>query len=76
MREFARLQSFPDRFGFTTDHRRGPLPGRIGGGAAHSRYRQAGNAVPPLLAAAAAEALRDTVLAAYARRPLLATAAA
>ena len=50
VREFARLQSFPDRFIFTTDPRRGPLPGRIEGGAAHSRYRQAGNAVPPLLA--------------------------
>jgi len=64
VREFARLQSFPDRFAFTTDSRRGLLPGRIDGGAAHSRYRQAGNAVPPLLAAAAAAALRDTVLSA------------
>lgn len=64
VREFARLQSFPDRFAFVTDPRRGPLAGRIDGGAAHSRYRQAGNAVPPLLAAAAAVALRDTVLAA------------
>ncbi|OBF85004.1 DNA (cytosine-5-)-methyltransferase [Mycobacterium sp. 852002-51163_SCH5372311] len=54
VREFARLQSFPDRFVFTTDPRRGPLSGRIDGGSAHSRYRQAGNAVPPLLAAAAA----------------------
>lgn len=52
VREFARLQSFPDRFVFTTDPRRGVLPGRIDGGAAHSRYRQAGNAVPPLLARA------------------------
>lgn len=52
VREFARLQSFPDRFVFTTDSRRGDLPGRIEGGAAHSRYRQAGNAVPPLLARA------------------------
>ena len=66
VREFARLQSFPDGFVFTTDPRRGPLPGRIQGGAAHSRYRQAGNAVPPLLAAAAAAALRDTLLAARA----------
>lgn len=66
VREFARLQSFPDRFAFTTDPRRGPLAGRIEGGAAHSRYRQAGNAVPPLLAAAAARALRDTVTAARA----------
>ncbi|MGC5288867.1 DNA cytosine methyltransferase [Micromonospora sp. DT231] len=50
VREFARLQSFPDHFVFTTDPRRGPLPGRIDGGQAHSRYRQVGNAVPPLLA--------------------------
>lgn len=61
VREFARLQSFPDRFCFTTDPRRGPLPGRIDGGAAHSRYRQAGNAVPPLLAAAVAAALHDAL---------------
>jgi len=66
VREFARLQSFPDRFEFTTDSRRGPIPGRHDGGAAHSRYRQAGNAVPPLLAAAAAAAVRDAVLAARA----------
>lgn len=64
VREFARLQSFPDGFWFTTDSRRGELPGRIGGGAAHSRYRQAGNAVPPLLAAAAARALSDVIHAA------------
>lgn len=57
VREFARLQSFPDRFTFTTDPRRGDLPGRIEGGAAHSRYRQAGNAVPPLLARAIAGAV-------------------
>lgn len=66
VREFARLQSFPDRFAFVTDPRPGPLPGRISGGAAHSRYRQAGNAVPPLLAAAAATALRDVLLSARA----------
>lgn len=59
VREFARLQSFPDRFVFTTDPRRGELPGRIEGGAGHSRYRQAGNAVPPLLARAIATALAD-----------------
>lgn len=79
VREFARLQSFPDRFHFTTDPRRGPLPGRINGGAAHSRYRQVGNAVPPLLAAAAAAALRDIVLrtrAAAARRATSAVPAA
>lgn len=57
VREFARLQSFPDRFVFTTDPRRGELAGRIEGGSAHSRYRQAGNAVPPLLAHAIAESL-------------------
>jgi DNA (cytosine-5)-methyltransferase 1 len=62
VREFARIQSFPDRFVFTTDPRTGLLPGRIDGGAAHSRYRQAGNAVPPLLARAIAEALREALL--------------
>lgn len=59
VREFARLQSFPDRFVFTTDPRRGELPGRIEGGAGHSRYRQAGNAVPPLLARAIAVSLAE-----------------
>ncbi len=54
VREFARLQSFPDRFVFTSDPRRGMIPGRHDGGPAHSRYRQAGNAVPPLLAKAVA----------------------
>jgi DNA (cytosine-5)-methyltransferase 1 len=57
VREFARLQSFPDRFVFTTDARKGVLPGRHDGGPAHSRYRQVGNAVPPLLARAAAKQL-------------------
>jgi DNA (cytosine-5)-methyltransferase 1 len=61
VREFARLQSFPDLFTFTTDPRRGDLPGRIDGGPAHSRYRQAGNAVPPLLARAIAGALYDVL---------------
>lgn len=61
VREFARLQSFPDSFVFTTDPRKGPLPGRIDGGAAHSRYRQVGNAVPPLLAKAIAEVLRQSL---------------
>ena len=54
VREFARLQSFTDRFVFTTDPRRGMIEGRHDGGPAHSRYRQVGNAVPPLLAKAVA----------------------
>lgn len=57
VREFARLQSFPDRFVFTTDSRRGPIKGRHDGGPAHSRYRQVGNAVPPLLAKSVAQLL-------------------
>jgi DNA (cytosine-5)-methyltransferase 1 len=57
VREFARLHSFPDRFTFTTDPRKGGITGRHEGGSAHSRYRQVGNAVPPLLARACAEAL-------------------
>jgi DNA (cytosine-5)-methyltransferase 1 len=61
VREFARLQSFPDRFAFTTDERKGALPGRIDGGAAHSRYRQVGNAVPPLMARHVAELVRTEV---------------
>lgn len=57
VREFARLQSFPDRFTFTCDPRRGMIEGRHNGGPAHSRYRQVGNAVPPLLARAVAKEL-------------------
>lgn len=67
VREFARLQSFPDHFVFTTDSRRGKIPGRIDGGAAHSRYRQVGNAVPPLLAAAIAREVTNLVVSAGAR---------
>ena len=61
VREFARLHSFPDRFVFTTDPRPGALLGRHDGGAAHSRYRQVGNAVPPLLARACAAAIGRAV---------------
>src|SRR5581483_7793863 len=61
VREFARLQSFPDRFTFTTDPRVGQIEGRHSEGAAHSRYRQVGNAVPPLLAKAAAQAIRASL---------------
>ena len=63
VREFARLQSFPDRFVFTTDPRKGGLPGRLPNGPAHSRYRQVGNAVPPLLARAVADVLSDALVA-------------
>jgi len=62
VREFARLQSFPDRFTFITDPRKGTVEGRHDGGPAHSRYRQAGNAVPPLLARAAASALATVLM--------------
>ncbi|MCX5069449.1 DNA cytosine methyltransferase [Micromonospora lupini] len=61
VREFARLQSFPDHFTFTTNPMGGKLPGRIDGGPAHSRYRQVGNAVPPLLAEALARRVRALV---------------
>jgi DNA (cytosine-5)-methyltransferase 1 len=61
VREFARLQSLPDSFLLTTDSRTGPLTGRLPNGATHSRYRQVGNAVPPLLAAAVAKALLEVL---------------
>lgn len=61
VREFARLQSFPDSFLVTTDPRRGELPGRMPNGATHSRYRQIGNAVPPLLAEVIARAIADVI---------------
>jgi DNA (cytosine-5)-methyltransferase 1 len=50
VRESARIQGFPDEFHFTT----APpgTPGQYKNGARHSRYRQVGNAVPPLLGAA------------------------
>ncbi len=48
VRESARLQSFPDEHVFT-----GPQT---------SRYKQVGNAVPPLLAKAVGEALRRQIL--------------
>ncbi|MGH8933260.1 MAG: DNA cytosine methyltransferase [Egibacteraceae bacterium] len=66
VREFARLQSFPDSFTFVTDPRTGELPGRLPNGATHSRYRQVGNAVPPRLAVAIAAALEATLEAAQA----------
>ncbi|MBD3943949.1 DNA cytosine methyltransferase [Microbacterium sp. NEAU-LLC] len=59
VREFCRLQSFPDSFEVVTDSRRGELQGRQPNGATHSRYRQIGNAVPPLLAAAVAGSVKQ-----------------
>lgn len=61
VREFCRLQSFSDDFVVTTDPRKGEIPGRMPNGATHSKYRQIGNAVPPLLAAAIARAVADQI---------------
>lgn len=57
VREAARIQSFPDRFHFTT----APpgTRGQIKNGARHSRYRQVGNAVPPLLGRAVCATIAD-----------------
>jgi DNA (cytosine-5)-methyltransferase 1 len=59
VREAARLQSFPDRFHFTTAPR--GTPGQYKNGARHSRYRQVGNAVPPALAAAIGKSMAEAL---------------
>lgn len=67
VREFARIQSFPDRFVVTTHPHKGNLPGRIKGGARHSLYRQIGNAVPPMLAATVAREVKTLLRTAQSR---------
>lgn len=66
VREAARIQSFPDRFHFTT----APpgTPGQMKNGARHSRYRQVGNAVPPLLGQAIGVKIAELL---GAQRPVL-----
>jgi DNA (cytosine-5)-methyltransferase 1 len=66
VREAARIQSFPDRFHFTTAPR--GTPGQMKNGARHSRYRQVGNAVPPLLGQAIGEKIAELL---GAQRPAL-----
>jgi DNA (cytosine-5)-methyltransferase 1 len=59
VREAARLQGFPDCYHFTT-----APPGTEGqykNGARHSRYRQVGNAVPPLLAKSLGKAIQGLI---------------
>jgi DNA (cytosine-5)-methyltransferase 1 len=70
VREAARIQSFPDRFHFVT----APpgTSGQIKNGSRHSRYRQVGNAVPPLLGQAIADQI--TTLLRSAQLPLSAVA--
>jgi DNA (cytosine-5)-methyltransferase 1 len=57
VREAARIQGFPDRFHFTTAPR--GTTGQMKNGARHSRYRQVGNAVPPLLGQAIGEKVAE-----------------
>jgi DNA (cytosine-5)-methyltransferase 1 len=73
VREAARIQSFPDTFHFTT----APpgTPGQLKNGARHSRYRQVGNAVPPLLGAAIGGRVVDLLGISNDRQPQVALAA-
>jgi DNA (cytosine-5)-methyltransferase 1 len=61
VREAARLQSFPDGFVFS--------------GTMNPAYRQIGNAVPPLMARAMAEIMKETMEDAAVRGGPVATAA-